>query len=123
MTPKAFVTLIAVLFVGGVLVSIASGGQLLASLSSTSWLTALVFAGLAVRLGAGLVKGCRVDRWVTVLAAAALAAGIYLNSGERPTAAFVVLGFVFCVCVIGLLTPFAGRHFAEMPPAGADEAD
>lgn len=89
----------------------------------TRGVTALVLMGLAVRLGLGLVKGCKVDRWATVLAAAALAFGIYRNAGESPSRGLIMLGAAFCGCALGLFTPFAGRHFKRKATDIEDSAE
>ena len=104
MTPRGFAITIAVVFVGCVLACIgnyaATGIERLSSLETTSLLTriatGLVFIGLAVGLGIGIVRGSVVERWTTVLAAGALAAGIFRNSGERPAAGIVVLVAAYC---------------------------
>jgi hypothetical protein len=131
MTPRGFIITIAVVFVGGVLACIgiyaAAGIERLSSLETTSLLTriatGLVFIGLAVGLGIGIVRGSVVERWTTVLAAGALAAGIFRNSGERPAAGIVVLGAAFALCALALLTPFAGRHFARKHPTENEGTD
>jgi hypothetical protein len=131
MTPRGFAITIAVVFVGCVLACIgnyaATGIERLSSLETTSLLTriatGLVFIGLAVGLGIGIVRGSVVERWTTVLAAGALAAGIFRNSGERPAAGIVVLGAAFALCALALLTPFAGRHFARKHPTENEGTD
>jgi hypothetical protein len=131
MTPRGLVKTIAVVFVGGVLACIgiyaATAFGRLSSLETTHLLTrivtGLVIIGLAVRMGTGMVRGCIVERWTTVLAAAALAGGIFRNSGERPALGLVVIGVTFALCAVALLTPFAGRHFARKHSAQDEVAD
>jgi hypothetical protein len=82
---------------------------------ATRLATCLVFTGMAVRMGIRLVRGCVVDRWFTVLACVAVVVGAFVNSDGSPTAGMIFLGALFSLCAIGLLTPFAGRHFVAKP--------
>lgn len=131
MTPRGLVITIAVVFVSCVLACIgiyaATSIDRLSSLEGTHLLThiatGLVFIGLAVGLGAGIVRGSMVERWTTILTAGALAAGIFRNSGDRPALGLVVLGATFALCAVALLTPYAGRHFVREYPTEDEVVD
>lgn len=120
MTPRGLIKATAAVFAGCVVACIATYVathiEQLSSLEPTRLfmriVTMMIFLGLAGRMGAGMVRGCSVERWTTVLAATVLAVGIFKNSGERPAAGLIVLAASFALCAVALLTPFAGRHFA-----------
>ena len=106
MTPKVFVTAIACIFVvslsAAIFISVRRPVPLIGA--------HVVFVGLAIGLAVNIVRGSKVDRWFTILAAVAGVIGICVNSNGQP--ALVAVGIAFSLCAVGLLTPFAGRHFA-----------
>lgn len=123
MTPRSLVTAIAILFAGCVVATIAAWlslklGQIIemeASHRLRRMALPVLFAVIAIRMGFRLVRGCAVERWFTILVCAALTVGIFINSDGHLSLAFTILAATFGLCAVGLLTPFAGRHFAAKP--------
>lgn len=118
MKPKGLIIAIASIFLLCVVASLAIGVVRNGSLRTT--ITYLIVFGLAIGLAVNLVRGSTVDRWIAIVAAAYGAVGIYLNSPKPLEMGMVILGIAFASCGIGLLTPFAGRHFAKKKPAEHD---
>ena len=118
MKPKTLVIAIASIFLLCVVASLAIGVARIGSLRTT--ITYLIVFGLAVGLAVELVRGSTVGRWIAIVFTSYAAVGIYLKSAQPLELGMVTLGVAFASCGIGLLTPFAGRHFAKKRPAEHD---
>ena len=125
MTPRTLSTIIAVIFVGSIVSVVALGAANAierGSLRITGVIVGLVLIGIAISLGKGVIQGSGVERWFTVLASAAIATGVYVNSGPQPAVILVTIGIASGLCAIGLLTPFVGRHFSRKSLAESDRS-
>ena len=120
MTPRTLVTAIAFVFAGCVVTIVPAWLALtFDGLMEREWSSRLVrlgvcaiFAGGAVRMGVRLVRGCVVERWFAILVCAALAVGVFVNAEGHPAPGLAFAAAAFALCATGLLTPFAGHHFA-----------
>ena len=117
MTPKTFVTLIAVLL-------IACSASVIAAYVARFGLGKIAPQGirfvLACALSVSLIRGWSPGRWIAVVLmglSSALAVILMLSSVNVAAAGqlgveFIALTVIYGACAIGLLTPFAGRHFS-----------
>ena len=120
MSPRKLSTILAVIFVGCVVTVVAIGVASAIERGDLSFPRAIpgviifaIWIGIALRLGKGIIRGSNVERWFGVLASAAIATGVYVNSGPQPAVILVAIGIASGLCAIGLLTPFVGRHFSK----------
>lgn len=125
MTPKTFVTLIAVLL-------IACSASVIAAYVARFgfgkiWTQGIRFA-LTCALSVSLIRGWSPGRWIAVVLmglSSALAVILMLSSLNVAAAGqlgveFIALTVIYGACAIGLLTPFAGRHFSG---SGAEDLE
>ena len=126
MTPRTPSAAIAIVFVGCVIAVVvlrAAGAVERGNLRITGVLVGLVWTGLAISLSRGVIRGSSIERWLTLLASASIAAGVYVNSAGQPKVELVVIGITSGLCAVGLLTPFVGRHFSKKSTLGLPAAE
>ena len=80
---------------------------------------------LTCALCISLIRGWTPGRWITVVlmslgAIGSIVGGMNLISAGHSGTGLLALGMIYAVCVIGLITPFAGRHFAKNMTAEQD---
>jgi hypothetical protein len=120
MKPKGLIIAIASIFLLCVVASLAI--RVAQSGSYRITITSLIIFGLAIGLAVELVRGSTGVRWIAIVFSGYAAVGIYLNSAKPLEVGMVTLGLAFASCGIGLLTPFAGRHFAKKNTAEQDSS-
>lgn len=115
MTPKALVISIA-------LILIACGAAVIFSYVSEFGFVKLgyhsVRFGLTCTLAISLIRGSTSGRWITVGLICLGLVSLVLIGESLVTAGYsgsglILLGLLHGGCVIGLITPFAGRHFGR----------
>ncbi len=115
MTPKAFVTTIASILV------LCSATVILIYISKVGFgkiVPQSVRFTLTCALSVSLVRGWNPGRWIVVVLTGlggigSIIGGVNLISEGQAGLWLLSLGGIFSCCVIGLLTPFAGRHFQK----------
>ena len=80
---------------------------------------------LTCALSLSLICGWRPGRWITIVltgrgGVGALVGGVSLISSGHSGIGLIALGSIYLVCIISLLTPFAGRHFSPNRTAEHD---
>lgn len=122
MTPKALVVSIA-------LILIACGAAVISSYVAEFGFVKLgyhsVRFGLTCALAISLIRGSTSGRWITVglicLGLGSLALiGESLVTAGCSRSGLIILGLLHAGCLLGLITPFAGRHFGRKASAKHD---
>ena len=121
MTPRSLTIALTALFAAGAVATLAFSIAQRESIGITRVIGGIIFLRLLFGLARELIQGDSAGRWIAILLAAAFPVGVYVNSDGSPAPLLIVLAVTFTLCAIGLLTPFAGRHFAEKESAEQDD--
>ena len=115
MTPKALVIAIASLLIACSVTVIAIYITKLGFVKIGSQSVRFV---LTCALCVSLIRGWTPGRWITVVLMCTGGIGSIIGGGNLISAGhsgigLLTLGLIYVACVVGLLTPFAGRHFTN----------
>lgn len=115
MTPKILIMVIASILV------VCSATAIVIYISSLGFVkigSQSVRFALTCALSASLIRGWSPGRWIAVTlmglgGIGSIVGGVNLASAGHSAIGLISMGAIYSACAIGLLTPFAGRHFGK----------